>query len=102
MQTQIVEGGGIGVQIDGDHNNVTIYAGKTALVLEQRHKLKDAPRLWLNISRDPGACGQMCKSKIDPCDDRHKSDPARIEFVLRNDRIRGNHGHSRAAVDFAV
>jgi len=43
MQDQNIERG-IGVQIAGDGNSVTIYAGRSELVLDFRHKLKSAPR----------------------------------------------------------
>ena len=42
-QHQQVGPDGIAVQIDGDNNNVTLYAGAARLVLDQRHRVEQAP-----------------------------------------------------------
>ncbi|WOJ90034.1 tetratricopeptide repeat protein [Methylocapsa polymorpha] len=51
MPVQSLGESAIGVQIDGDNNTVTVYAGSAKLTLDQRHlrKLHDAPRKEIDL-----------------------------------------------------
>jgi tetratricopeptide (TPR) repeat protein len=44
VQSQSIGDGGVGVQVDGDKNTVTIHARGARLTLDQRHRLRAEPR----------------------------------------------------------